>query len=216
MNKSDFDYLRDPDAIYAASFAAIEKAADMTGVAPDLRDVALRLVHAVGDPDVIKEFAASTQAGQAGQTALKAGAPVLTDSRMLADGIIRSALPARNRVICTLGLGSVAGNAKRAGTTRSAAAVELWAPFLEGAVVAIGNAPTALFRLLEGLAAGWPKPALIIGLPVGYIGAAESKDALIATAPTPFITLRGQRGGSPLAAAAVNALARGASKGPDV
>lgn len=215
MNKSDFDYLRDPDAIYAASFAAIENAADLTGVAPDLRDVALRLVHAVGDPGVIEEFTASKQAGETGQTALKAGAPVLTDSRMLADGIIRPGLPSENRVICTLGLGSVAGNAKRAGTTRSAAAVELWVPFLEGAVVAIGNAPTALFRLLEGLAAGWPKPALIIGLPVGYIGAAESKDALIAAAPTPFITLRGQRGGSPLAAAAVNALARGASGGPN-
>jgi precorrin isomerase len=133
---------------------------------------------------------------------------------MVADGIIRSGLPAQNRVICTLGLGSVTGNAKRAGTTRSAAAVELWAPFLEGAVVAIGNAPTALFRLLEGLAAGWPKPALIIGLPVGYIGAAESKDALIAAAPTPFITLRGQRGGSPVAAAAVNALARNANGNP--
>jgi len=210
MSNSDFNYLRDPDAIYAASFAAIERAADLSGVATDLHDVALRLVHAVGDPDVIEEFTASDHAGEAGQTALRAGAPVLTDSRMLADGIIRSGLPAQNRVICTLGLGSVAGNAKRAGTTRSAAAVELWAPFLEGAVVAIGNAPTALFRLLEGLAAGWPKPALIIGLPVGYIGAAESKDALIAAAPAPFITLRGQRGGSPLAAAAVNALARSA------
>jgi precorrin-8X/cobalt-precorrin-8 methylmutase len=210
MSNSDFNYLRDPDAIYAASFAAIERAADLSGVATDLHDVALRLVHAVGDPDVIEEFTASDGAGEAGQTALRAGAPVLTDSRMLADGIIRSGLPAQNRVICTLGLGSVAGNAKRAGTTRSAAAVELWAPFLEGAVVAIGNAPTALFRLLEGLAAGWPKPALIIGLPVGYIGAAESKDALIAAAPAPFITLRGQRGGSPLAAAAINALARSA------
>lgn len=207
MNKSDFDYLRDPDAIYAGSFAAIEHAADLSGVSADLHDVALRLVHAVGDPDVIDEFIASEKAGDAGRVALKAGAPVLTDSRMLADGIIRSGLPARNRVICTLGLGSVIGNAKRAGTTRSAAAVELWTPFLEGAVVAIGNAPTALFRLLEGLAAGWPRPALIIGLPVGYIGAAESKDALIAAAPAPFISLRGQRGGSPVAAAAVNALA---------
>jgi precorrin-8X/cobalt-precorrin-8 methylmutase len=212
MSNSDFDYLRDPDAIYAASFAAIERAADLSGVATDLRDVALRLVHAVGDPDVIEAFTASDGAGEAGQMALSAGVPVLTDSRMLAEGIIRSGLPAQNRVICTLGLGSVTGNAKRAGTTRSAAAVELWTPFLEGAIVAIGNAPTALFRLLEGLAAGWPKPALIIGLPVGYIGAAESKDALIAAAPTPFITLRGQRGGSPVAAAALNALARNASR----
>ena len=211
MNNSDYDYLRDPEAIYAASFAAIERTADLSAVAADLHDVARRLVHAVGDPGVIDEFAASDGAGLAGETALRTGAPVLTDSRMLADGIIRSALPAQNRVICTIGLGSVAGNAKRAGTTRSAAAVELWAPFLDGAVVAIGNAPTALFRLLEGLAAGWPRPALIVGLPVGYIGAAESKDALIAAAPAPFITLRGQRGGSPVAAAAVNALARGAA-----
>lgn len=211
MSNSDFNYLRDPAAIYAASFAAIESAADLTGVATDLRDVALRLVHAVGDPDVIDAFTASDGAGEAGRIALRAGAPVLTDSRMLADGVIRSGLPSQNRVICTLGLGSVVGNAKRAGTTRSAAAVELWSPFLEGAVVAIGNAPTALFRLLEGLAAGWPPPALIIGLPVGYIGAAESKDALMEAAPTPYITLRGQRGGSPLAAAAVNALARSAT-----
>ncbi|MEP4377921.1 MAG: precorrin-8X methylmutase [Alphaproteobacteria bacterium] len=208
MSNSDFDYLRDPDAIYAASFAAIEHTVNLTEVATGLHDVALRLVHAVGDPDLIDAFTASDGAGQAGRAALQAGAPVLTDSRMLADGIIRSRLPAQNRVICTLGLGSVAGNAKRAGTTRSAAAVELWAPFLGGAVVAIGNAPTALFRLLEGLALGWPKPALIIGLPVGYIGAAESKEALVAAAPAPFITLRGRRGGSPLAAAAVNALAK--------
>jgi len=211
MSNSDFDYLRDPDAIYAASFAAIESAADLSAVAVDLHDVARRLIHAVGDPGVIDEFTASDGAGEAGQAALRAGAPVLVDSRMLTDGIIRSGLPAQNRVICTLGLGSVAGNAKRAGTTRSAAAVELWAPFLEGAVVAIGNAPTALYRLLEGLADGWPRPALIVGLPVGYIGAADSKDALIAAAPAPFITLRGQRGGSPLAAAAVNALARSAT-----
>lgn len=208
MNAPDFDYLHDPEAIYAASFAAIENETDLSTVAPDLRDVALRLVHAVGDPGVVADFVASDGAGDAGRAALARGAPVLADSRMLADGITRARLPAQNRVICTLGLGSVAGNARRAGTTRSAAAVELWAPFLDGAIVAVGNAPTALFRLLEGLAAGWPKPALIIGLPVGYVGAAESKAALLAESPTPFITLRGRRGGSPLAAAAVNALAR--------
>lgn len=209
MNTSE--HLRDPDAIYAASFAAIEHAADLSGVAPDLHDVARRLVHAVGDPDLVSDLVASDGAGQAGRDALNAGAPILTDSRMLADGVIRSALPAGNRVICTLGLGSVAGNAARAETTRSAAAVELWAPFLDGAVVAIGNAPTALFRLLEGLADGWPGAALIVGLPVGYVGAAESKEALIAAAPTPFVTLRGRRGGSPLAAAAINALSCGAT-----
>ena len=202
------DYLRDPDAIYAASFAAIDDDTDLSAIPADLHDIARRLVHAIGDPDLVADFVASAEAGQAGRAALTTGAPILTDSRMLADGIIRPRLPAGNRVICTLGLGSVAGNATRAATTRSAAAVELWAPFLGDAVVAIGNAPTALFRLLEGIAAGWPRPALIVGLPVGYVGAAESKDALIAAAPAPFLTLRGRRGGSALAAAAVNALAQ--------
>ena len=209
MSRPDPSYLRDPDAIYAASFAAIKAATDLADVAPDLHDGASRIVHAVGDPDVVTDFFASDGAGQAGHDALVAGAPILTDSRMLADGIIRAELPLGNRVICTLALGSVSGNAARAATTRSSAAVELWAPFLEGAIVAIGNAPTALFRLLEGIDAGWSRPALIVGLPVGYIGAAESKDALIAAAPTPFIPRRGRRGGSPRAAAAINALARG-------
>ena len=142
------------------------------------------------------------------------GAPILVDARMLADGIIRRALPADNRVICTLGLGNVAGNAQRTGTTRSAAAVELWESFLDGAVVVIGNAPTALFRLLEGLEAGWAKPALIIGMPVGYVGAAESKAALTAAAPVPYIALQGRRGGSAVAAASINALARTAGTLP--
>lgn len=211
MNSPETEYLRDPDAIYAASFAAIENATDLSNVPAELHDVVRRLVHAAGDPGVVGDIVASDGAGQAGRDALAGGAAIMTDSRMLSDGIIRAGLPAGNRVICTLGLGSVAGNAARSATTRSAAAVELWAPFLENAVVAIGNAPTALFRLIEGLAEGWPRPALIIGLPVGYIGAAESKDALVAAAPTPFITLRGRRGGSPLAAAAVNALARKAA-----
>ena len=211
MSHTNPDYLRDPAAIYAASFAAIQAVTDLSSVSPDMHDVASRLVHAVGDPDVVTDFVASDSAGQSGRDALAAGAPILTDSRMLADGIIRARLPAGNRVICTLGLGSVAGNAARAATTRSAAAAELWAPFLESAVVAIGNAPTALFRLLEGINAGWSCPALIVGFPVGYIGAAESKDALIASAPAPFITLRGRRGGSPLAAAAINALAQSTS-----
>jgi precorrin-8X/cobalt-precorrin-8 methylmutase len=126
---------------------------------------------------------------------------------MVAQGIIRDRLPAANPVICTLGLGGVAGAAARAGTTRSAAAVDLWQPWLDGAVVAIGNAPTALFRLLEGLAAGWPRPALILGFPVGYVGAAEAKDALAATGDVPFVSMTGRRGGSALAAAAVTALA---------
>ncbi len=211
MNNTAANYLRDPEAIYAASFAAIDDAADLSSVARDLHNIARRLVHAVGDPDLVADLVANEGAGDAGREALLAGAPVLTDSRMLADGIIRAGLPAKNRVICTLGLGSVAGNAARGAKTRSAAAVELWTPFLDGAVVAIGNAPTALFRLLEGIAGSWPRPSLIIGLPVGYVGAAQSKEALVAAAPTPFITLQGKRGGSPLAAAAVNALARDAA-----
>ena len=142
---------------------------------------------------------------------MASGAPVLADARMVADGVIRNRLPRNNRVVCTLPIGTVAGNARRAQTTRSAAAVDLWGPFLEGSVTVIGNAPTALFRLLEGLAAGWPRPALIIGMPVGFVGAAESKDALIAAAPAPYITLRGQRGGSAAAAATVNALCGGSS-----
>ncbi len=206
MTEGGPDYLRDPRAIYAQSFAAIRDAVDLSPVPQALHDVALRIAHAAGDSDAIADLAWSDDAAQAGMTALTRGAPVLADARMVADGIIRARLPRDNRVICTLPLGSVAGNAARAATTRSAAAVDLWAPFLDGAVVTIGNAPTALFRLLEGLAAGWPTPALIIGMPVGFVGAAESKALLIDTCPAPYIALRGRRGGSAVAAAAVNAL----------
>ncbi len=210
MSDGTFDYVRDPQAIYDASFAAIRAACDVSGMPGAMQDIALRIAHAAGDSAAIADLVWSEGAADAAIAALNAGAPVLADARMVADGVIRSALPANNRVICTLGLGSVAGNASRTGTTRSAAAVELWPDFLSGAVVAIGNAPTALFRLLEGLASGWPKPALIVGMPVGYIGAAESKSALAEAAPTSFIALTGQRGGSAVAAATVNALARAA------
>mgnify|MGYP002640503441 CR=1 FL=1 len=202
-----FDYLRDPAEIYRRSFAAIEAEADLSCVPDDLRPLALRLIHACGDPAALDDLVWSDGAGSAGRAALAAGAPVLVDAGMVAQGIVRDRLPAANPVLCTLGLGPVAGAAQRAGTTRSAAAVELWRPWLGGAVVAIGNAPTALFRLLEGLYEGWPKPALILGFPVGYIGAAEAKAALAATADIPFVTLTGRRGGSALAAASVNALA---------
>lgn len=216
MTSASIDHIRDPEAIYAASFAAIRAEADVSRLPDDLRNVALRVAHAIGDAKAINDLIWSDDAGTAGVTALQSGAPVIVDARMLADGVIRRSLPAENRVICTLGLGSVAGNAVRGETTRSAAAVDLWESFLDGSVVVIGNAPTALFRLLEGLDQGWPKPALIIGMPVGYVGAAESKAALAEAArtanpPLPFIALKGRRGGSAVAAATVNALARVAS-----
>jgi precorrin-8X/cobalt-precorrin-8 methylmutase len=202
-----FDYRRDPASIYRESFAAISSAADLTALPDNVHAVALRIAHACGDVAAIDDLRWSEGATLAGQKALAAGAPILTDSRMVADGIIRRALPADNPVMCTLGLGSVRGLAARSGTTRSAAAVELWCPWLEGAVVAIGNAPTALFRLLEGVANGWPKPALIVAMPVGYVGAAEAKQALTETDATPFIALTGRRGGSAVTAATINALA---------
>jgi len=202
-----FDYQRDPDTIYRDSFAAIADAVDLTALPEDMHAVALRVAHACGDAAAIDDLRWSDGAADAGHQALASGAPILTDARMVADGIIRRTLPVDNPVMCTLGLGSVRGLAARGGTTRSAAAVELWVPWLAGAVVVIGNAPTALFRLLEGLAEGWPRPALIVGMPVGYAGAAEAKDALIDANAAPFIALTGRRGGSAVAAATVNALA---------
>lgn len=201
-----FDYQRDPETIYRDSFAAIADAVDLGALPEDMHGVALRVAHACGDAAALNDLRWSDGAAEAGHHALAGGAPILTDARMVADGIIRRALPADNPVMCTLGLGGVRGLAARDGTTRSAAAVELWEPWLAGAVVVIGNAPTALFRLLEGLAAGWPRPALIVGMPVGYIGAAEAKNALIEAAPAPFIALAGRRGGSAVAAATINAL----------
>lgn len=200
-------YLSDPAEIYRQSFATVAGEADLSGIPDDLHDVALRLVHASGDPAAVDDLVWSNGAGAAGHAALARGAPILVDAGMVAQGIIRDRLPAANPVLCTLGLGGVTGAAARDGTTRSAAAVELWSPWLDDAVVAIGNAPTALFRLLDGLAAGWPKPALILGFPVGYVGAAEAKAALAESTGLAFVTLAGRRGGSALAAAAINALA---------
>lgn len=211
MTARRYEYLRDPAAIYAESFAAIRRETDLSGVPEDLQPLALRIVHACGDPAIVKQLSWSPGAGRAGGEALRLGATILCDSRMVAAGIIRKKLPAANEVICTLGDGEVPDIAKRLETTRSAAAVELWRDELAGAVVTIGNAPTALFHLLEGLAAGWPKPALILGFPVGFVGAAESKEALVQDAgEIPYVTLRGRAGGSAIAAAAVNALAGGA------
>lgn len=211
MTSRRYDYIRDPAAIYAESFAAIRREVDLSRIPEDLQPLALRIVHACGDPAVVKRLTWSPGAGRAGREALKLGATILCDSRMVAAGIIRKKLPGANEVVCTLGDREVPDIAKRLETTRSAAAVELWQDELGGAVVVIGNAPTALFHLLERLAEGWPKPALILGFPVGFVGAAESKEALAQEAgDIPFVTLLGRGGGSAIAAAAVNALAGGA------
>ncbi len=202
------DYIRDGAEIYRRSFATIRREADLSRIPPDLEKLAVRVIHACGMVDAAGDLVFSEGAGKAGREALAAGAPILCDARMVAEGITRARLPAKNRVICTLGDPQVPDLAARIGNTRSAAALELWRPDLAGSVVAIGNAPTALYRLLEMLDDGAPRPALILGFPVGFIGAAESKDELAANSRgVPFVALRGRRGGSAIAAAAVNALA---------
>ncbi len=203
-----FDYVRDPAEIYRRSFAAIEAEADLSPFAGRDRRLAARLIHACGMPDITAALVFRGEPAKAGRAALMAGAPILADAEMVAHGVIASRLPATNEIICTLNDAGVADRARAEGTTRSAAAVDDWSAHLAGAVVAIGNAPTALFRLLERLAQGAPRPAVILGFPVGFIGAAEAKQALIDHAgDIPFATLTGRRGGSALAAAAVNALA---------
>jgi len=202
------DYIRDGEEIYRRSFATIRAEADLSRVPADLEKLAVRVAHASGMVDVIDDLVFSPGAGAAGRRALAAGATILCDARMVAEGVTRSRLPADNAVVCTLGDPAVPALAKRIGNTRSAAALDLWKPQLDGAVVAIGNAPTALFRLLEMLDEGAPMPALILGFPVGFIGAAESKAALAENSRgVPFVALKGRRGGSAMTAAAVNALA---------
>ncbi|MCG9891767.1 MAG: precorrin-8X methylmutase [Thermosynechococcaceae cyanobacterium MS004] len=203
------DYIRDGNEIYRKSFAMIRAESDLAGLPPDLVSVAVRLIHTCGMPDIVSDLAASPQAGAIGRAALKSGGAVLCDAQMVAEGVTRKRLPANNAVICTLNSPEVPALAQRIGNTRSAAALDLWIPYLEGAIVAIGNAPTALFRLLELLDEGIQKPALILGFPVGFVGAAESKAALAENSRgVPFITLHGRRGGSAIAAAAINALAK--------
>ncbi|MDF0555558.1 precorrin-8X methylmutase [Kamptonema sp. UHCC 0994] len=203
------DYIRDGTEIYLKSFAIIRAEADLSSLPADLESVAVRLIHSCGMTDIVADLAASPGAAIAGRKALADGAPILCDSRMVAQGITRSRLPVDNAIICTLQHPDVPALAQRIANTRSAAALELWQDDLKGAVVAIGNAPTALFRLLELLDAGMPKPALILGFPVGFVGAAESKAELAANSRgVPFITLHGRRGGSAMATAAVNALAK--------
>ncbi|MCU4186276.1 precorrin-8X methylmutase [Acidiferrimicrobium sp. IK] len=202
------EYVRDGAEIYRRSFATIRAEADLSSIPPDLEKLAVRVIHASGMVDVVADMDFSTGAGTAGREALMGGAPILTDSFMVADGVTRSRLPAANDVRCTLRDPEVPDAAKALGTTRSAAAVDRWLPWLAGAVVAIGNAPTALFRLLELLDEGASKPALILGFPVGFVGALESKAALAANSRgVPFVCVHGRRGGSAMAAAAVNALA---------
>lgn len=202
------NYSKDGAAIYQESFAIIRREADLSAFSNDLSRVAVRMIHACGMTDLPHLIVASRDAAQIGAQALLAGAPILCDSHMVANGVTHSRLPANNEVICTLRDPRTAELAAKLKTTRSAAALELWRDQLAGSVVAIGNAPTALFHLLEMLEQGAPAPALILGMPVGFVGAAESKQALVdSPLSIPFITVKGRRGGSAIAAAAVNALA---------
>ena len=202
------DYIRDGQEIYRQSFATIRAEANLSRIPADLEKLAVRVIHACGMVDVVDDLRFSQGAGTAGREALARGAPILCDARMVAEGITRARLPADNPVICTLGDASVPAKAREIGNTRSAAALELWRPHLAGSVVVIGNAPTALFHLLDMLDAGAPRPALILGFPVGFVGAQESKAMLAEESRgVPFVIVAGRRGGSAMAAAAVNALA---------
>ena len=199
-------YVRDGDEIYRRSFATIRAEADLSRLPQDVAQVAVRMIHACGQVDLVDDLGYSPGVVAAGRAALRDGAPILCDAQMVASGITRARLPAGNDVVCILRDPRVPALAAELGTTRSAAALELWRDRLDGAVVAIGNAPTALFHLLDMIDAGAPRPAAVIGIPVGFIGAAESKDALAAT-DLEHLVVRGRRGGSAITAAAVNALA---------
>lgn len=209
-----FDYLADGQEIYVDSFATIRAESELSHIPADAEKIAVRMVHATGQTDLTRDLAIHPQLAATARAALAAGAPILTDATMVAAGVTRARLPRDNDVVCFLRDPRVPALAAQWGTTRSAAAVSLWAEHLEGAVVAIGNAPTALFHLLEMLLDGGPRPAAIVGVPVGFIGAAESKEALIAFAThpggadIPFLAVRGRRGGSAMAASALNAIAQ--------
>ena len=204
---SGFDYIKSGDDIYRRSFAIIRAEADLGRFTAEEERIAVRAIHACGMPDLAADMAFSAGAAIAGMEALRKGRPILCDSQMVAHGVTRTRLPANNEVVCTLSDPETSRLAASLQTTRSAAAIDLWLDRLAGAVVAIGNAPTALFRLLELLDRGAPLPACVIGTPVGFVGAAESKEALIAFERAPYIVVRGRRGGSAIAAATVNALA---------
>ncbi|MER7670296.1 precorrin-8X methylmutase [Kitasatospora sp. NPDC096128] len=202
------EYEKDGASIYRQSFATIRAEADLAALPADVSQVAVRMIHACGMTDLVEDLVYSPGVVASARAALRAGAPILCDVNMVASGVTRKRLPADNEVICTLTDPSVPELARAMGNTRSAAAMELWLPRLEGAVVAVGNAPTSLFRLLEMIEAGAPRPAAVIGVPVGFIGAAESKQAL-AEHPSGLehLVVRGRRGGSAIAAAAINAIA---------
>jgi precorrin-8X/cobalt-precorrin-8 methylmutase len=200
-------YIRDGTVIYERSFAIIRAEADLARFSPEEERVAVRIIHASGMVEIARDIVFSPGVVSAAHEALAKGAPILCDSKMVANGVTRARLPANNEVICTLDDPRVPDLARDVANTRAAAAMELWRDRLGGALVAIGNAPTALFRLLEMLEADAPTPAAIVGMPVGFVGATESKEALIAEARVPFITIRGRKGGSAMTAAAVNALA---------
>jgi precorrin-8X/cobalt-precorrin-8 methylmutase len=204
---SGYDYIRDGAEIYAHSFAIIRREADLAHFTPEQARVAVRMIHACGMVELAADVAMSPDLVAAARGALLAGKPILCDSEMVAHGVTRARLPAGNAVICTLRDPQTPGLAALLGNTRSAAALELWADHMAGAVIAIGNAPTALFRLLELIDAGASPPAAVIGLPVGFVGAAESKAALAAHGGVPYLIVKGRKGGSAMAAAAVNALA---------
>jgi precorrin-8X/cobalt-precorrin-8 methylmutase len=207
--REPLDYLRDGAAIYARSFAIIRAEADLARFSAEETSIVVRMIHACGMVAAAQQIEFSPDFVAAARTALGGGAPIFCDAEMVAHGIIRRFLPAKNEVVCTLNDARVPALAERLGTTRSAAALELWADGLDGALIAIGNAPTALFRLLEMLDAGAPKPAAVLGMPVGFVGAAESKDALARERHgIPFLIVRGRLGGSAMTAAALNALAR--------
>jgi precorrin-8X/cobalt-precorrin-8 methylmutase len=201
------DYIREGAEIYRRSFSIIRAEADLSRFSGTTERVVVRMIHACGMTDLPKDVDLSADFAEAAEAALQRGAPILCDAKMVANGITRARLPANNEVVCTLDDPRVPALAASLGNTRSAAAMELWRERLEGALVVVGNAPTALFHLLEMLDAGAPKPAAVIGIPVGFIGAAESKEALARDGRVPYLVVHGRRGGSAMAAAAVNALA---------
>ncbi|SDM79355.1 precorrin-8X methylmutase [Allokutzneria albata] len=201
-------YIKDGAEIYRRSFATIRAESDLSGLPDDVARVAVRMIHACGMTDLVRDIAFSPRVVADARAALQAGAPILCDANMVAAGVTRKRLPADNEVLCTLGDPRVPALAAEMGNTRSAAALELWRDRLDGAVVAIGNAPTALFHLLDMIASGAPRPAAVLGVPVGFIGAAESKEALADNdLGLEYLVVRGRRGGSAITAAALNAIA---------
>lgn len=206
---TDYDYIRDGNAIYERSFAIIREEADLSAFTEEQADIAIRMIHACGQVEAASHFRFSPDFVAAARGALRAGKPVLCDAEMVAHGVTRARLPADNEVVCTLRDPRTPELAKKIGNTRSAAALDLWAEKLDGALVAIGNAPTALFYLLEMLEKSAARPAAIIGMPVGFVGAAESKDALeVSSLGIPYAIVKGRMGGSAMTAAAINAVAR--------